>query len=228
MTVAFTEPQIYHLLRVLTDEVINMPCSAMEEMMIGAVKGTPATAPSRTEQFRAKTRAPVHKHRQVGDSSSEGFTTGRESGSETFGNVSMLQGDEDLPLPDESDSSGEMELIAGTFKRTATVYPDTTQQCHSRQDSPGEEAESTGLSSLDATLSEVRDQLHTRKSRHSTQAKRTTKAKRMWGAHARRVLLENWLDSLFHIKASGSFAQPTYGLVPYVQKELFREDERDS
>ena len=46
-----------------------------------------------------------------------------------------------------------------------------------RQDSPGEGAEST--SSLDATLSEVRDKLPTRRSQHSTQAKRTTKAKRV-------------------------------------------------
>ena len=79
-----------------------------------------------------------------------------------------MQGDEDHPLPDESDGSGKMALIAGTFKKAATTFLPTTQQWHSRQDSAGEGAESTGHSSLDATLSEVRDQAPTRKSRHST------------------------------------------------------------
>ena len=118
-TVASTEPQIYHLLRALTDEVIIMSCSAIEKMVIGAVKGTPATAPSRTEQFRTRTRAPNPGHRQIEDSSCEGITTGLGSGTETFGDISVLQGDEDHPLPDESDSSGEMALIAGTFKKSA-------------------------------------------------------------------------------------------------------------
>ena len=38
-TVAFTEPQIYHLLRVLTDETLKMSYSTMEQMVIGAVRG---------------------------------------------------------------------------------------------------------------------------------------------------------------------------------------------
>ena len=52
-TVAFTEPQIYHLLRVLTDEAISMTCTTTEQMVIGAVKGKLATAPSRTGQFKS-------------------------------------------------------------------------------------------------------------------------------------------------------------------------------
>ena len=41
-TVAFTEPQIYHLLRVLTDETLKMSYSTMEQMVIGAVRGAPS------------------------------------------------------------------------------------------------------------------------------------------------------------------------------------------
>ena len=41
-TVAFTEPQIYHLLRVLTDETLKMSYSTMEQMVIGAVRGPPS------------------------------------------------------------------------------------------------------------------------------------------------------------------------------------------
>ena len=55
-TVAFTEPQIYHLLRVLTDEAISMTCTTMEQMVIGAVKGKLATAPSRTGPFKSRAR----------------------------------------------------------------------------------------------------------------------------------------------------------------------------
>ena len=36
-TVAFTEPQVYHILRVLTDETLRMSYTAMEQMVIGAV-----------------------------------------------------------------------------------------------------------------------------------------------------------------------------------------------
>ena len=43
-TVAFTEPQIYHLLRVLTDETLKMSYSTMEQMVIGAVRGAPVTS----------------------------------------------------------------------------------------------------------------------------------------------------------------------------------------
>ena len=37
--VAFTEPQIYHLLRILTDETLRMSYETMERMVIGAIKG---------------------------------------------------------------------------------------------------------------------------------------------------------------------------------------------
>ena len=57
MTVAFTEPQVFHLLRVLTDEAISMTCSTMEKKVSGAVKGTQATVPSKVEQFRTRVRA---------------------------------------------------------------------------------------------------------------------------------------------------------------------------
>ena len=38
-TVSFTEPQVYHLLRVLTDETQRMSYTTMEQMVIGAVRG---------------------------------------------------------------------------------------------------------------------------------------------------------------------------------------------
>ena len=77
--VAFTEPQAYHLLRVLTDEAINMSCSTVEKMVIGAVKGTPATAASRTEQFRTRTRAQTARYRRDRDTSSREIVSDPDS-----------------------------------------------------------------------------------------------------------------------------------------------------
>ena len=56
-TVAFTEPQVYHLLRVLTDETLRMSYDTMEKMVLDAVRGKPATAPSRTAHFYKRSRA---------------------------------------------------------------------------------------------------------------------------------------------------------------------------
>ena len=55
-TVAFTEPQIYHLLRVLTDETLKMSYTVMEQMVIGAVKGAPVTSSSKTDHFTIRPR----------------------------------------------------------------------------------------------------------------------------------------------------------------------------
>ena len=89
--VASPIPQVYHLLRVLTDEAISMSCSAMEKMVIGAVKGTPATGPSGTEQIWTRTRAQIPRHHRIDDSCSGVFTTDAESGPETVGDNSLPQ-----------------------------------------------------------------------------------------------------------------------------------------
>ena len=55
--VVFTESQVYHLLRVLTDETLRMSHTTMERMILDAVRGSPTTAPSRTCHFKSGTRA---------------------------------------------------------------------------------------------------------------------------------------------------------------------------
>ena len=55
-TLAFTESQVYNLLRVLTDEIIRMSYFTIERMVNDAVKETPTTAPSRTSHFRSEDR----------------------------------------------------------------------------------------------------------------------------------------------------------------------------
>ena len=56
-TVTFTEPQVYHLLRVLTDETLGRSFSSMERMVNDAVRGKPTVAPSRTAHFYSGRRA---------------------------------------------------------------------------------------------------------------------------------------------------------------------------
>ena len=56
-TVAFSEAQMYHLLRVLSDETLRLSYSTMEKMVVDAVKGKPTVAPSKTSHFLIKNRA---------------------------------------------------------------------------------------------------------------------------------------------------------------------------
>ena len=97
-------------------------------MVIGAVKGTPATAPSKPNQFRIRTRAPTPGPHQARGSSSEELATDLGSGSETHGDFSALQEVEDISLPSHSDIHAEMALIAETFNRPTTENVASTQQ----------------------------------------------------------------------------------------------------
>ena len=45
-TVAFSEAQMYHLLRVLSNETLRLSYSTMEKMVVDAVRGKPTVAPS--------------------------------------------------------------------------------------------------------------------------------------------------------------------------------------
>ena len=56
--VTFTESQVYHLLRVLTDETLRMSHSTMERMILDAVRGRPTIAPSRTNHFKSRAQTP--------------------------------------------------------------------------------------------------------------------------------------------------------------------------
>ena len=156
-TVAFTEPQVYHLLRVLTDETLKMSFTAMEQMVIGAVRGAPVTSSSRTDHFRVRPRAQTPGpglHSDSEDSSrSENFP---ESGTDTSAGSSSGQEDRGLDSSNDTDSSGEMALISQAFKEP--FRPASTLRKATRDDPSQAGFESTDQSSLDATLSELRTQ----------------------------------------------------------------------
>ena len=84
-TVTFTEPQVYHLLRVLTDETLGRSFSTMERMVLDAVRGKPTVAPSRTVHFYSGRRAQTPGPGNAGVSSgsdTEGDATLRGKNSE--------------------------------------------------------------------------------------------------------------------------------------------------
>ena len=177
--VAFTEPQVYHLLRVLTDKAINMTCTTMERMVIGAVKGTPVTAPSRTEKFRTRTRAPSPgSNRQVGSSSDElSVDLGSQPSPQL--DLSTLQDVSGLSYLEDSDSSMERLLIDRVYNKTAPENLFTASQSGLPHNTTEGETELQEKSSLDCTLSELRGQSPTQKSRQAVVSARKSKSKRM-------------------------------------------------
>ena len=84
--VAFTEPQIYPLLRVLTDETLKMSHANMELIILDAVRGRPTALPSRTDTFRSRARTST-PFRQVESDSIDGeaepFTSGESDDQDT-------------------------------------------------------------------------------------------------------------------------------------------------
>ena len=177
--VAFTEPQVYHLLRVLTDEAINMTCTTMERMVIGAVKGTPVTAPSRTEKFRTRARAPSPgSNRQAGSSSDElSVDLGSQPSPQL--DLSTLQDVSGLSYLEDSDSSMERLLIDRVYNKTAPENLSTASQSGLPHNTTEGETELQEKSSLDCTLSELRGQSPTQKSRQAVVSARKSKSKRM-------------------------------------------------
>ena len=166
--VTLTESQVYHLLRVLTDETLRMSHSTMERMILDAVRGRPTIAPSRTNHFKSRAQTPFRcvdsdsSDAETGDSpfiDSEDQTTTDYGGlgdSSSFG---------------ESDSAGEMALISATFKAPIQIVSTTAQSDVLQQGS-----QETDRSSQDITLSEVKEQ--TLKTKSKPQPKKTPKAKR--------------------------------------------------
>ena len=173
--VAFTESQVYHLLRVLTDETLRMSHSTMERMILDAVRGSPTVAPSRTDHFKSRTRAQT-PYREP-DSDSSDAETGDLPTTDSEGHDTIDRGTlGDSSSFGESDSAGEMALISASFKTSAitTDVPivSPTEQLGVIQTGSQE----TDRSSQDITLSEVREQ--SLRSRPKSMSKKAPKTKR--------------------------------------------------
>ena len=153
-TIALTEPQMYHLLRTLTDETLRQSFNTMERMVLDAVRGTPTALPSRTSHFQLKRRAQTPGPGSQSDSESDSDLP--RTASDRPGSSSDDSGGSSFY--EESDSATEMDLITKSFKQTPSqplvggVQADTP----SSQQHIGLDAE--GSSSQDTTLYEMREQ----------------------------------------------------------------------
>ena len=175
-TVTLTEPQVYHLLRVLTDETLRMSHATKERMVLDAVRGRPTTTPLRTDHFCTRTRAST-PFRQAGSDSSaeeaEPFTSGESDDQEIRCHIES----DYSSFSWDSDSAGEMASITASYETA------TQQSCTQTKPTNTAKYEMLGgqkidPSSQDLTLSEVRDKTLCGKSKRSTHGKRPQKPKR--------------------------------------------------
>ena len=120
-TVAFSEGQIYHLLKILTNETMSHTYTTMEKMILDALKGQPTTSQPRTDHFRLRTRPQTPAR---GNSSDSSF--GSESGSELPRHSVSGQISDNVTSCEESDGANEMALIAASFAKPALSGPTTT------------------------------------------------------------------------------------------------------
>ena len=153
-TVAFTEPQVYHLLRTLTDETLRRSFSTMERMVLDAVRGSPTALPSRTSHFQLRGRAQTPGPRPQSDSETDSDHPGSASdrpgsSAEDTGGSSFYE---------ETDSATETDLITKSFKQTP-VIPQRREIREETGDTQQQiELGAEGYSSQDTTLHEMREQ----------------------------------------------------------------------
>ena len=136
-----------------------MSYTTMEKMALGAVRGAPVTAEYRTDHFKIRHRAQTLHPRDFSDVS-DGSQSNDDSGpgTDSTGGPNTESEDGAFDSHNETDSSAEMALISRAFKEPNVVGPDPTSQRAVDVNLQSEGQESTGQSSLDATLSELRHQ----------------------------------------------------------------------
>ena len=155
--VVFSESQMYHLLRIMSDETLRMSYTTMERMVVDAVKGMPTSTPSRTEHFRFRTRAST-PFRVVESDSSDAESTDMSKTKPAETDSSDLGDFDESAAFEDSDSAGELALIASNFQKSNITSQQTSQQPVTSLTSPPQNPESAEYSGQDATLREVRDQ----------------------------------------------------------------------
>ena len=170
--VAFSEGQIYHLLKILTNETMSLTYTTMEKMILDALKGQPTTSQPRTDHFRLRTRAQTPARGNSIDSS-----FGSELGSELPRHSVSEQISDKVTSCEESDGATEMALIAASFAKPALSGPAATASTARPNVSSSDEVGTSGFTSQDATLSEIRDQSRVGKSHEEPPPKKTKKTR---------------------------------------------------
>ena len=172
-TVAFSEPQLYHLLRVLTDETVNLSFTTMEKLVIEAVKGKPATAQSRTDHFRIKGKTQSLSQPLSVDSSEEG--SGAESNTESNKDDTSdntVDTDDQHQQGVDTDSAGELALIEENFRKASMSKRIVSASPNKTVGEENTDADTSNFSSQDKTLASVKDDLLSKKDEQAPKAKR--------------------------------------------------------
>ena len=172
-TVAFSEPQLYHLLKTLTNETLSQSFTTMEKMVLGAVRGAPATAESRTAHFRSRHRAQTPHPRMDSDTSEGGTESDSYVGPPDPGSSGTSAGEDMSVSYGESDSAAEMALIAESFQKSTA---DGTKQLASGAKTPAQTVDagtSSEMSCPDETLSAIREAAIEEKANMAPQIKKT-------------------------------------------------------
>ena len=177
--ITLTEPQLYHLLRVLTNETVSLSYNTMEHMVVSAVKGAPATSKSRTDQFKTFRRAQTPYPSSKGDSGSEGCTTPVRYDSLTDAEMSGGTESGDTSFHEESDSAGELALIEQNFARAGTSMLKDPSEVPGPSSRSLENPHTSDANCLDETLSQVRDHAIAEKTHTGSKKKQPQKKKRV-------------------------------------------------
>ena len=172
-TVAFSEPQLYHLLKTLTNETLSQSFTTMEKMVLGAVRGAPATAESRTAHFRSRHRAQTPHPRMDSDTSEGGTESDSYVGPPDPGSSGTSAGEDMSVSYGESDSAAEMALIAESFQKSTA---DGTKQLASGVKTSAQTVDagtSSEMSCPDETLSAIREAAIEEKTNMAPRIKKT-------------------------------------------------------
>ena len=198
-TVAFSETQLYNLLRILTNETMSLTYNTMEKMVLDAVRGQPTTSQSCTDHFRYRTKSQTPGRGARSDSSFE-----TESESEVSGRPLPEVALERITSCEESDGATETALISLSFQKSTNVGPSTSASGSQPTIVSPDEMGSSEFASQDVTLSEIRDQTRSGKYQEDPPAKKTEEDQK--GVPQRRtdaggVLSKDWLDEVLHFRS---------------------------
>ena len=177
-TVAFSEAQMYHLLRVLSDETLRLSYSTMEKMVVDAVKGKPTVAPSKTSHFLIKNRAQTPgRWDQSEQSSSEAeYDSNADSRALTPTSAGDTGGSS---FEGESDSATEMALISATLGGDSQLAQSSQEKDRVAISCTTAIDETTGPSSRDTTLQELQEQARGTKVKSPTKRKLPNRSRRL-------------------------------------------------
>ena len=177
-TVSFSEAQMYHLLRVLSDETLRLSYSTMEKMVVDAVKGKPTVAPSKTSHFLIKNRAQTPgRWDQSDQSSSEAeYDSNADSRALTPTSAGDTGGSS---FEGESDSATEMALISATLRGDSQLAQSSQEKGRVAISCTTAIDETTGPSSQDTTFQELQEQARGTKAKSPTKRKLPNRSRRL-------------------------------------------------